>query len=56
MLAKDKLNTKEVFISGALNDSYNSHDKFASVNVLREYDNRTRIEQNKNRTRIESTE
>ena len=35
LLAKDKLNTIEVFICGALNDSFNSHDEFASVNVLR---------------------
>ena len=34
---KDKLNTFEVIILKILIDSYISHDKFVSVNVLREY-------------------
>ena len=38
LLEKDKLNTIEVIISKALNDSFISHDEFVSVNnVLREY-------------------
>ena len=38
LLGKDKLNIIEVLISKALIDSYNSHDKFVSVNnVLRKY-------------------
>ena len=36
-LGKDKVNTIEVLISKALIDSYISHDKFVSINVLREY-------------------
>ena len=38
LLGKDKLNTIEVLISKAVIDSYNSHDKFVSVNnVLIKY-------------------
>ena len=38
MLGKDKLNTIEVPVSKALNNSYISHEEFVSVNnVLREY-------------------
>ena len=38
LLGKDKSNPIEVLIFKFLIDSYNSHDKFASVNnVLREY-------------------
>ena len=38
LLAKTKLDTIEVLISKALNNSYISHDEFVSVNnVLREY-------------------
>ena len=38
LLGKDKLNTIQVLISKALIDSYNSHDKFVSINnVLRKY-------------------
>ena len=38
LLARPKLNTKEVLFSGTLTDSYISHDKFVSVkNVLEEY-------------------
>ena len=37
LLAKTKLNSTEVLISKPLVDSYVSHDKFVSVNVLREY-------------------
>ena len=38
-LAKTKLDTIEVLISKALINSYIDHDKFVSVNVLREYSN-----------------
>ena len=38
LLGKDKLNPIDVLIFKFLIDSYNSHDKFVSVNnVLREY-------------------
>ena len=38
LLGRGNLNTIEVLISKALNDSYINHDKFVSVNnVLREY-------------------
>ena len=37
LLGKDKLNTIEVLISTSLIHSYISPDKFASVNILREY-------------------
>ena len=37
LLGKDKLNTTDVLISKALINSYISHDKFVSINVLREY-------------------
>ena len=38
LLGKDMLNTVEVLISKALNDSHISHEKFVSVNnVLREF-------------------
>ena len=38
LLVKDKLNPIDVLIFKFLIDSYNSHDKFVSVNnVLREY-------------------
>ena len=38
LLAKNKLNIVEFFISKALIDSYISHDEFVSVNImLREY-------------------
>ena len=37
LLGNDLLNAIEVLISKALIDSYISHDKFVSVNVLREY-------------------
>ena len=39
MLAKSKLNSIEVLISKALNDSNVSHDEFVLINnVLKEYD------------------
>ena len=39
LLAKTKLNTIEVLISKAINNSYTSHDEFVLLNnVLREYD------------------
>ena len=39
LLAKAKLNSKEVFISKALIDSNNSHDEFVLINnVLKQYD------------------
>ena len=37
LLAKTKLNAMEVLISKALIDSYISHKKFTSINVLRKY-------------------
>ena len=38
LMGKDKLNTIEVLIFKSLIDSYISHDKFISVNIiLREY-------------------
>ena len=40
MLAKSKLNSKEVLISKALIDSNISHDEYVLINnVLKEYDN-----------------
>ena len=38
LLAKSKLNSTEVLISKAFIDSYISHDEFALINVLKEYD------------------
>ena len=37
LLGKDKLNTIDVLISKTFINSYISHDKFVSINVLREY-------------------
>ena len=37
-LAKSKSNNIEVLISKVLIDSYISHDEFALINVLKEYD------------------
>ena len=37
LLEKDKLNIVKVLVSKLLINSYTSHDKFVSVNILKEY-------------------